>query len=215
MKWWWWSWKRNWSSCEIFYYFILGHTLCRSVWYMIDMHVDWTPSLSDSQVEWEIFLPSLVRYKNLAWCRQTNVHTRTHTPENSLITFVNVIYFYVSKARICDFLLSSHIVFFFCLWFVWWCKNDFFFRFGIFWVLFFVFCWFFLNVFLKERSEREKVYDFLTNLFAYGWLYWRSTCIYSNHYSCIDSSLLHQNHFEDEPYRVVLLYYEMLLLWWK
>lgn len=97
-------------------YFILGHTLCRSVWYMIDMHVDWTPSLSDSQVEWEIFLPSLVRYKNLAWCRQTNVHTRshahTHTPENSLITFVNVIYFYVSKARICDFLLSSHIVFF-------------------------------------------------------------------------------------------------------
>lgn len=143
-----------------------------------------------------------------------HTHARTHTRK-----FINHVcecdLFLREQGANLRFSFKFAHRFFFCLWFVWWCKNDSFFRFGIFWVLFFVFCWFFLNVFLKERSEREKVYDFLTNLFAYGWLYWRSTCIYSKHYSCIDSSLLHQNHFEDEPYRVVLLYYEMLSLWWK
>lgn len=120
-------------------------------------------------------------HKSLVWCRVSintfisinKEHARNaRTPENSLITFVNVIYSYIF---FCTWATRKFAILHLLLWFIWWCeKND------------------SLNVFSKEK-RREKFFTIFWQTYLHMV---KSTCTSDG------SSKFTVNHnFDDEPHR--------------
>lgn len=167
--------KRNNHLAKYFYYFNLGHNeslpACTYDIWLICMSIGHHRFLDFAR--WVrrccfLFWPSHlcdIENKNFAWCwHKRDEFMQTHAPENSLITFVNVIHIYVRARReFAIFLLSLHN---FC--FVFGAKKM-----GFFECFSSSFVVFYERIFWNKRSKSEIKTIFTIswrNLFAYGWL---------------------------------------------